>query len=85
MRVTETGLRTSVAPRAPQGFKDLPHINRDGSLCLSVLGDWEPWMYIADYVVPWASAWLFFYEEWHATGNWFGGGTHPDKPEHRSD
>jgi len=67
------------------GFKDLPHINPDGSVCLHVMGDWQPWMYLADYIVPWLSTWLFFYEVWYATGNWFGGGTHPDKPEHRSD
>jgi hypothetical protein len=66
-----------------EGFKDLPHINPDGSLCLNVLGDWQSWMYLADYVVPWISAWLYFYEVWHATGFWHGGGTHPDKPEHR--
>jgi hypothetical protein len=71
--------------RVREGFKDLPHINPDGSLCLNVLGDWQPWMYVADYVVPWVSTWLYFYEVWHATGNWLGGGTHPDKPEHRSD
>lgn len=67
------------------GFKDLPHINPDGSLCLHVVGDWQPWMYIADYIIPWISTWLYFYEVWYATGNWFGGGTHPHKPEHRSD
>ena len=68
-----------------EGFKDLPHINPDGSLCLHVMGDWQPWMHVADYIVPWVSTWLCFYEVWYATGNWFGGGTHPDKPEHRSD
>jgi hypothetical protein len=68
-----------------EGFKDLPHINPDGSLCLHVMGDWQPWMYIADYIIPWVSTWLYFYEVWYATGNWLGGGTHPDKPEHRSD
>lgn len=66
------------------GFKDLPHINADGSLCLHVIGDWQPWMYVADYVIPWLSTWLYFYEVWYATGYWLGGGTHPDKPEHRS-
>jgi hypothetical protein len=68
-----------------EGFKDLPHINPDGSVCLHVLGDWQSWMYVADYIVPWISAWLYFYEVWHATGYWQGGGTHPDKPEHRSE
>jgi hypothetical protein len=66
-----------------EGFTDLPHVYPNGSLCLSVLGDWEPWMYVAEYIVPWTSEWLLFYEFWHATGFWYGGGTHPDKPEHR--
>ncbi len=68
-----------------EGFKDLPHVNPDGSLCLHVMGDWQSWMYVADYIVPWISAWLYFYEVWHATGCWLGGGTHPDKLEHRSE
>lgn len=62
----------------------LPHINGDGSLCLHVQSEWRYWMYLADYFVPWISSWLYFYEVWHATGLWLGGGTHPDKPEHRS-
>ena len=68
-----------------EGFNDLPHIYGDGSLCLNVIGDWHRWMYTADYIVPWVSMWLYFYEVWYATGNWVGGGTHPDKPEHRSE
>ena len=42
-------------------------------------------MYVADFIPPWVSTWLYFYEVWYATGNWHGGGTHPDKPEHRSE
>ena len=63
----------------------LPHINADGSLCLHAQGEWQGWMYVADYFVPWISSWLYFYEVWHATGLWLGGGTHPGKPEHRSE
>jgi hypothetical protein len=68
-----------------EGFKDLPHVNPNGSLCLYVMGDWQAWMYVADYIVPWISTWLYFYEVWYATGCWFGCGTHPDKLEHRSE
>ena len=28
-------------------------------------------------IVPWASLWLYYYEVWHATGEWLGGGEHP--------
>jgi hypothetical protein len=30
--------------------------------------------FIADTLVPWASEWLFDYELWLATGEWYGGG-----------
>jgi hypothetical protein len=62
----------------------LPHVNGDGSLCLHIDGEWTSTMFVADTTVPWASTWLYFYEVWHATGLWLGGGTHPDRPEHRS-
>jgi hypothetical protein len=39
---------------------------------------------VADYIIPWISCWLYFYEVWLATGTWIGGGTHPEKPEHCS-
>lgn len=65
------------------GYTDLPHVYKDGSLCVQEM-EWRDWMYIAEYV-PWVSAWLLFYEVWSATGLWLGGGTHPEKPEHRSE
>ena len=34
-------------------------------------------MWIADTILPWTSLWLYFYELWHATGQWLGGGEHP--------
>ncbi len=68
-----------------EGATCLPHINGDGSLCLCVQDEWQSWMYVADYFVPWISSWLYFYEVWYATGLWLGGGTHANKPEHRSE
>lgn len=35
-------------------------------------------MWLVDSVLLWASLWLFFYEVWLATGDWLGGGEHPD-------
>jgi hypothetical protein len=29
-------------------------------------------------VVPWASLWLFYFEEWLASDVWKGGGIHPE-------
>lgn len=76
-----------IAPelRIRNGFQSLPHINPDGSLCLNLLGEWQPWMFLANTTLPWTSSWLYFYEVWQATGAWVGGGTHPDKPEHCSE
>ena len=67
-----------------EGATSLPHVNGDGSLCLHVQEEWQTWMFVADYFVPWISSWLYFYEIWFATGFWVGGGTHPAKPEHRA-
>jgi len=66
-----------------EGADGLPHVYPDGGLCLNQSHEWHPGMLAAETVVPWASSWLYFYEIWHATGFWLGGGTHPERPEHR--
>jgi hypothetical protein len=38
-------------------------------------------MRIADTIVPWLILWLFYYEIWHVTGEWKGGGVHPPSPK----
>jgi hypothetical protein len=59
------------------GEDSLPHVYRDGTLCLYREGEWSSAMLIADSVVPWASEWLLFYELWMPTGEWHGGGDWP--------
>ena len=76
-------LTPELKPR--EGADGLPHIYPDGSLCLNINGEWHSGMFVAETALPWASSWLYFYEMWHATGLWRGGGTHPDRPEHRSE
>ena len=44
-------------------------------------GDWRPSMFLATTVVPWLEEWLVFYEGWHLTGAWQGGGTLPAEYE----
>jgi hypothetical protein len=48
-------------------------------LCLYLpsADEWMPTQLIAETIVPWTSLWLFYYETWHATGEWLGGGDHP--------
>lgn len=55
----------------------IPHTFNDGSLCLYFYKNKE-WDrkndLIAETIIPWISEWLFYYEIWHATGEWKGGG-----------
>lgn len=52
----------------------LPHVYREGVLCLHKAGEWSQDMLIADTIVPWTCEWLIHYEIWFATGQWHGGG-----------
>jgi hypothetical protein len=42
---------------------------------------WEPSEYLVDRIIPWTIKWLFFHEEWVASGVWKGGGRHPEEPQ----
>lgn len=59
--------------------EEIPHRYGDNSLCLwqPAYREWRSAYWIADTVIGWASLWLFFYELWHACGEWLGGGEHP--------
>ncbi len=61
--------------------KPIPHLYLEGDLCLyrPSKAEWRPTDLIAETLVPWASLWLYYYEVWHATGEWLGGGEHPIK------
>ncbi len=66
------------------GCDRLPHVFSEGQLCVHQAHEWRGDQVVARSVVPWVSAWLYFYEVWHATGLWLGEGTHPDLPQHRT-
>lgn len=59
----------------------IPHTYPGPRPCLFVPGseDWRDDKYIPDTIVPWTSLWLYYYEIWHATGEWVGGGIHPEE------
>jgi hypothetical protein len=67
-----------IAPRLTlaEGAAKLPHVYENDDLCLYYprYGEWNQNKTIAQYVVPWISLWLMFYETWLATGKWLGGG-----------
>lgn len=70
-------LRPKLKPRKENEL--IPHIYEANRLCLYLpgSGEWTPQKFIADTIVPWSSLWLFYYELWHATGEWLGGGVNP--------
>jgi hypothetical protein len=41
--------------------ESLPHVYREGTLCLHRAGEWEPLMFIADSTLVWTAVWLFKY------------------------
>lgn len=69
-----------------QGDKRLPHTypdkeNRRNRVrpCLFVPDEWDARDSIAATIVPWTCEWLLHYEIWLVTGEWLGGGLHPEK------
>jgi hypothetical protein len=68
--------------------RDLPHVYQQEPvrLCLYLTRttEWRPRMRLDQTVVPWTSLWLFYFEDWLASGEWKGGGVHPSTtPETR--
>lgn len=71
----------ALVPREPGGR--IPHMYGQKRLCLFYPrgNEWSGDMYVADSFVPWAAEWLHYYELWHATGEWLGGGHEPGNSE----
>lgn len=65
----------------------IPHVYSGDRLCLYLpwANEWHPNLLISETIMPWSSLWLYYYEIWHATGEWLGGGEHPDVAKHDSD
>lgn len=64
------------------GDKEIPHLynRKRAHLCLyhPSSREWSAHMSIANDFVPWIYLWLMFFEHWLATGEWHGGGIHPN-------
>ncbi len=61
---------------------EIPHTYDPDEPCLfrpSI--DWSNEQSLGSTIIPWLAAWLFYYEMWHATGEWLGGGEHPETNE----
>lgn len=61
--------------------RKLPHVYSEEPvrLCLYLPGteEFQPWMRLDTTTVPWTALWLYFFEDWLATGDWHGEGAHP--------
>lgn len=63
------------------GGRPLPHVYHDPlRLCLTLPGtrEWTGTMRIDQTFVPWATTWLYYFEDWLISDEWKGGGKHPD-------
>ncbi len=67
----------------PDKNGSLPHVFSGNRLCLfkneNGRYEWGSDLQIANTLVPWISHWLFHYEIWKITGEWHGGGEHPNQ------
>ena len=59
--------------------EDIPHLYPNGNLCLyhPQYGEFSRTDFLCDTIIPWTSLWLYYYEVWHLTNEWLGGGEHP--------
>lgn len=58
---------------------EIPHMYSQETLCLYMpkYSEFKRKDYISDTIIPWTYLWLYYYEVWHTTGEWKGGGEHP--------
>lgn len=70
---------------ALSGGRQIPHVyqQKPTRLCLYLpeAREWLPSMFIDKTIVPWSYLWLFYFEDWLGTGEWKGGGIHPETPD----
>lgn len=61
----------------------IEHTYDEKTLCLyhPLYGDFTYDNLISETIIPWISLWLYHYENWHMTGDWLGGGSHPTSNE----
>ena len=59
----------------PKIHPDAPHIYKEnGSLCLYYPpdGSWNGQKLIGNTIIPWTAEWLYYYEIWLVTRQWYG-------------
>lgn len=68
-------------PELKRNFKNdrIPHVYSGNELCLYYpkYKEFTSKYTVSEFIIPWISLWLYYYEIWHLTGEWMGGGFHP--------
>ena len=79
--LTESPKTKIIAPKLIKNNKgeDIPHLYQGQKLCLyqPKYREFRRTDYLCDTIIPWISLWLYYYEIWHLTYEWLGGGEHP--------
>ncbi|MNL21571.1 hypothetical protein D3C87_1428680 [compost metagenome] len=78
MHVQQPDLRSIAGPRKiPHTYKT---VRKGTRLCLwwPKRREWLPQMRLSETYIPWTAEWLWYFEEWLISGEWAGGGEHPD-------
>lgn len=52
-------------------------------VCLYRRKEFSSYKYLSKTIIPWTIEWLYYYEIWLATGEWCGGGEHPDNEQEK--
>jgi hypothetical protein len=62
-----------------------PYEGRGVCLCLWMpkLKEWNWHMKLTETYIPWALRWLYYFEDWLYSGDWAGGGAHPESARRR--
>lgn len=71
-----------LSPKIERNFKEeMPeHLYSQERLCLfrPIYGEFKFSDFLSETILPWIALWLYHYEVWHLTGDWLGGGEHPN-------
>ncbi|WP_455538672.1 hypothetical protein [Terrisporobacter sp.] len=69
-----------INPKLKDVKEKIPHTYMQNELCLYYpkFKEWTKYDYISETIIPWCSLWLYYYEIWKVTGEWLGGGKHPN-------
>jgi len=61
----------------------IPHLyeEKPARLCLyqPAYEEWSSAKRLSETIVPWATLWLFYFEDWMSSNEWRGGGEHPQR------